>query len=434
VHDVLGHFRADKTYASLRDDYYWPNMRRDLEKAYLLGCEECQRNKSPTRKPKGPLHPLSIPDKRGDSVAMDFIGPLLSDKGYDCIVTFTDRLGGTDVRLEPTRCDISAEELASIFFDSWYCENGLPLEIISDHDKLFISKFWKALHVLTGVKPKMSTSYHPETDGASERTNKTVIQSIRYHVERNQRGWVKALPRIQFAMMNTVNASTGYSGFQLRMGRSPRIIPPIVPTRVLEEWKFEGEAAINLLRSIDNDVAEAKDNLLRAKAIQAFNANRHHGKEDIYKIGDRVMLSTMNRRRDYKNKDEKRVAKFFLRWDGPYEVIKLHPEKSDYTLKMPASRVFNTFHASELKRYRENDKELFPSQEYKRPGPIMTDDGVEEYLIDRIIDERKKGKGPQYLVRWDGYGPEHDTWLSSSTLDECEALERWLSKVRLETQ
>jgi len=78
--------------------------------------------------------------------------------------------------------DITAPDLTVIFFNCWYCENGLPLEIVSDHDKLFMSKFWMALHKLTGVKLKMSSAYHPQKDGASERTNKTVNQALRYHV------------------------------------------------------------------------------------------------------------------------------------------------------------------------------------------------------------------------------------------------------------
>ena len=110
------------------------------------------------------------------------------------------------------------------FFNHWYCENGLPKDIISDRDKLFVSKFWASLHKLTGVKLKLSSAYHPKTDGASERTNKTINQSIRYHVQRHQKGWVRALPRIRFDIMNSVNASTGFSHFQLRLGRSPRVI------------------------------------------------------------------------------------------------------------------------------------------------------------------------------------------------------------------
>jgi len=166
AHDTLGHFGADKSYASLRDAYYWPNMRRDLEQAYIPSCVDCLRNKSRTSKPAGPLHPLPVPDDRGLSIAMDFIGPLPLDEGYDCILTITDRLGA-DIRIIPTKYDLTAEELALTFFDNWYCENGLPSDIVCDRDKLFVSRFWRALTKLTGVKLKMSTSYHPETDGSS---------------------------------------------------------------------------------------------------------------------------------------------------------------------------------------------------------------------------------------------------------------------------
>ena len=76
---------------------------------------------------------------------------------------------------------------------------------MSNRDKLFLLKFWKALHNLTGIKLKMSTAYHPETDGASEKTNKMVNQCIRFHIDCSQRGWVKALSKIQFDIMNTVN-------------------------------------------------------------------------------------------------------------------------------------------------------------------------------------------------------------------------------------
>jgi len=92
AHNSMGHFGADKVYTTLRSSYYWPNMRRDLESAYVLGCVDCQHNKSSMSKPKGPLHPLPVPDECGASVAMDFVGPLLEDEGFNCILTMTDRL------------------------------------------------------------------------------------------------------------------------------------------------------------------------------------------------------------------------------------------------------------------------------------------------------------------------------------------------------
>ena len=175
----------------------------------------------------GPLHPLPVPDERCQSIAIDFIGLLPKDGNYDSIVTITDHLG-TDVQIIPTTVNRTAEGLAELFFDKWFCKNGLPLDIISDRDKLFMSQFWKALHKLMGIELKMSTAYHPETDGSSEWTNKTVIQAIRFYVEHNQEGWVRALPQVQFNIMNTVNKSTGFSPFQLRFGRQPRLLPPLV--------------------------------------------------------------------------------------------------------------------------------------------------------------------------------------------------------------
>jgi hypothetical protein len=150
THDNLGHFGFKKSYAALRDSYYWPNMHCNLLEAYIPACAECQRNKSHTTKTPGPLHPLPIPEHRSNSIAIDFIRPLPLDDGFDCIVTITDRLGA-DICIAPTHSDIRAKRFAAQFFNLWYCKNGLSLDIISDRNKLFISAFWKALHKLTGV-------------------------------------------------------------------------------------------------------------------------------------------------------------------------------------------------------------------------------------------------------------------------------------------
>ena len=225
---------------------------------------------------------------------MDFIGPLPEDEGFNCIVTMTDWMG-LDIQIVPTRMDIAAEDFAQLFFDHWYCENSLPLELILDRDKLFVSRFWKALTKITGIKPGISTAFHLETDEASEQTNKTVNQCLRYHVTRNQQGWVRALPRVCFAIRNTVNRSTGFSPFQLHTSCSPRMIPSImVDVRGLEDMD-----AVKVIDQIEADVAEAKDNLMLAKIFQADNANRKRRPEDVYKENDLVMLSMANRRKDY---------------------------------------------------------------------------------------------------------------------------------------
>ncbi len=332
AHDALGHFGFDKSHATLCDAYHWPNMQKELETMYIPSCEDCQQNKGSTGKPSGPLHPLPVPDGRGEAIAIDFVGKLPEDNGFDCIATITCRLGA-DMRLIPTRTDITAEEFAVQFFDHWYCENGLPTEIVSDRNRLFISTFWKALHILTGVKVKLSTLYHPETDSASERTNKTMIQSLQYHIQRNQKGWARALPRVHFAIMNSVNASTGFSRFQLHLGRSPHVLPPLVSAATpIHDARLDAKS---LLERIETDIMEAQDNLFLAKLSQASCANTLRSEEWPYSVGDMVMLSTFHRQRNYMQHGDHRVAKFMVHYDGPYKVLHAYPESSAYTLDLP---------------------------------------------------------------------------------------------------
>ena len=101
AHDAMGHFGFSKTYDLIRSSYFWPNMRTDLEEGYIPSCIECQWNKSSTSKPSGPRHPLPVPNDRCQSIAMDFIGPLPDDKGFNCILTISDQLN-SEFRLIPT--------------------------------------------------------------------------------------------------------------------------------------------------------------------------------------------------------------------------------------------------------------------------------------------------------------------------------------------
>ena len=397
-------------------------MRWNLVEAYIPTCVACMRNKSQTTAPVGPLHPLPVPDGRGDSVAVDFVGPLPEDHGYNMLVTITDRLGA-DIRLVPCCSSITASQFATLFFDHWYCENGLPKEIILDRDKLFMSHFWKSLHKLTGVKIKMSSAYHLQTDGASEYTNKTVNQCLHFHVERNQKRWVRALPWVCFHIMNSVNASTEFSPFQLHIGRAPRTLPPLSGE---DTGEMDGLGVATFLSRLELDVLEAQDNLTAAKAQQAHAANRHCVLDPKFKVGDKVMLSTMNHRHEYLANGDGHVAKFMPRYDGPYTILEARPETSTYVLNVPQSaQACNTFHVSQLRAFVANDQELFPSQELPRPGLVVTPDGQLENFIEHIIDEKKIGRSKKYLVRWLGYGPEDDEWLSKKELEDCEALDNW---------
>lgn len=345
AHDARGHFGFDKSYAALQDSYYWPNMQKEIETLYIPSCEHCQWNKSSTCKLTGPLHPLPVPNNHRDSVATDFIGPLPEDSGFNIIATFTNCLGA-DIRLVPTRMDITPEDFAVIFFNNWYCENGLPLEIVLDRDHIFVSKFWKSLHALTGIKLKMLTAYHPETDGSSEYTNKTIIQVLRYHVSQNQKNWIAALPKVGFDLMGSVNASTGLALFQLHLGHNPRLIHPLVKLHAPTTGDSPLRMTQCLVEQFCTDMATAKDNLMQTKIAQAIASALHCRSERAYKEGDLVILSTMHRRRDYMQKGDKCVAKFMVRYDRPYKILWGFLDSSVYTLELPATmNIFPTFHA-----------------------------------------------------------------------------------------
>ncbi|KAI0073923.1 hypothetical protein K474DRAFT_1567221, partial [Panus rudis PR-1116 ss-1] len=108
--------------------------------------------------------------------------------------------------------------------------------------------------------------------------------------------------------MNTVNASTGFSPFQLHIGRSPRLIPPltVLPSDELTSHDID---ARRLIDNLEHDVLEAQDNLFLAKSNQAHQADKHRSAETVFNVGDRVLLSTFHRRREYLQRGQSRVAK-----------------------------------------------------------------------------------------------------------------------------
>jgi hypothetical protein len=119
------------------------------------------------------------------------------------------------------------------------------------------------------------------------------------------------------------------------------------------------------------------------------------------------------------------------RYDGPYVVTDTAPEISTVMVDMPNHpNTFPTFHTSQVRPFVENNKNLFPGRELDEPPPVFVDK-EEEYFVDRILDECKKGQGSQYLVWWRGYGPEEDRWLPGRKLSDCEALDIWLAKRKL---
>ena len=116
------------------------------------------------------------------------------------------------------------------------------------------------------------------------------------------------------------------------------------------------------------------------------------------------------------------------RYDGPYTILDVDEDHSTVTLDLPNSpNICPTFHTSEILPYIESDTTLFPSRRFEELNPIITDDSDEEYFVEHILDAQRRGRSYQYLVRWQGYGQEHDKWLPGSELQDCEALDLWLA-------
>ncbi|GAA5908929.1 hypothetical protein JCM5296_006825, partial [Sporobolomyces johnsonii] len=423
AHDALGHLGPRKTALALSASFYWPGLTRDVLR-YVQSCDGCQRFKARTTRRTGELHPLPVPLKAFSDVALDFVGPLPVSEGYDMLLTMTDRLTGYS-RLLPCRSKDGAKEIAERVFRGWYCLFGLPERLVSDRDKLFTSKFWRALHARVGLHLQMSTAFHPETDGRSERTNKTAIQVLRQYVTRQQKDWVSHLSTVEFSMNAAVNDSTGRSPFEIVLGFTPSLFPS----------SSTSPSSLPAVEAIVDDrkikLNDARDALAAAKVRQAEQANKKRGEDPTFAVGDLVMVDSSDRRSRYKSRGgDSRAAKLFPRWDGPYPVAESFLDTSTYRLSLsPDDRAHPMFHSSKLKRYIPNDASLFPSRQPPRPGPIDVD-GADEYEVEAIVDEKGKGRTRRFFVKWRGYPESENSWEPLANVEDTEALDVWEAQRR----
>lgn len=189
--------------------------------------------------------------------------------------------------------------------------------------------------------------------------------------------------------MNTINQSTGFTPFQLRLDHNPRLIPPLIPNTDLSPLLPAQLTAQSVIDRLEHDLWEAKDNMIKSKISQAQQANRLHRIGFPFEVGQRVYLSTLHRRREYKSENEKRVVKFMPRFDGPYKIIKIDPAHSTVTLDLPSSPdIFPVFHTSEILPFIENDDVLFPSHALHAPEPVCVNDNL-EYVIEKSLMKRR---------------------------------------------
>jgi len=404
---IAGHLGVEKTGDLIFRNYYWPKMLDDI-KIYVQTCDTCQKTKSSNKAPNGLLTPLEIPGQRWENISMDFIVDLpVTSSGHDAVVVFVDRLSKM-VHLAPTKKTATAEDTAKIFFEVVFKHHGLPKDIVSDRDAKFISDFWKSLFVLLEVKLSMSTAYHPQSDGQTERTNRTFEQALRAYVSYKADDWHLYLTPLEFAINNAKQSSTGYSPFYLNYGYNPR-----VPT-TLSNTITDVPTVNDFVLSMDNLLKAAQDSIAEAQARQEKYANEKRT-EELFKKGDLVLLSTANLS-DAAVVVNRKFSQLFV---GPYKIKEVVSTVA-YRLDLPANmKVHPVFHISRLKRYHAGPSKFTTRQELS-PPPVVEKGGEEEYEVEKIINKKMYRGQSKYLVKFKGYPVDQSRWYTSKELPNAQ--------------
>ena len=218
-----GHYGVQKTLQRLQENFTWNSMRSDVC-TFIAACVTCQLTKYDNRKPAGLLCPLPVPYQPWEYLSMDFIVGLLSYKGNTCILIVMDHFSkGLHLGMLPTKH--SARKVAELFTSMIIRLHGLPRSIISDRDPLFASKFWKNLFALSGTKLRLSSSYHPQTDGQTEVANRIVEQYLRAFVHRKPSSWGHFLLWAEWSYNTSCHSGTEVTPFEIIYGRKPPAIP-----------------------------------------------------------------------------------------------------------------------------------------------------------------------------------------------------------------
>nr|GFA44744.1 putative reverse transcriptase domain-containing protein [Tanacetum cinerariifolium] len=226
------HPGSDKMYQDMKKLYWWPNMKADIA-TYVSKCLTCAKVKAKHQKKlSGLLVQPKIPELKWDNITIDFVTKLpKSSQGYDTIWVIVDRLTKSAI-FTPIRETDPMDKLARIYLKEVVTRHGIPVSIISDRDARFASNFWRSLQNALGTRLDMSTAYHPETDGQSERAIQTFKDMLRACAIDFGKGWVNHLPLVEFSYDNSYHASIKATTFESLYGRKCR--SPIRWTEVLE--------------------------------------------------------------------------------------------------------------------------------------------------------------------------------------------------------
>ncbi|GJS44442.1 reverse transcriptase domain-containing protein [Tanacetum coccineum] len=366
------HPEADKMYYDLRDMYWWPGMKKEIA-IYVSKCLTCAKVKAEHQRPSSLLQQSEIPEWKWEKIAMDFITKLpRSSSGHDAIWVIVDRLTKS-AHFLAIREDYSMEKLA---------------------------RFWQTMQKALGTRLDMSTTYHPQTDGQSERTIQTLEDMLRACVIDFGGSWNIHLPLAEFSYNNSYHSSIRCAPFEALYGRKCR--SPVL-------WAEIGDSRLirpELVQETTDKVVVIRDRLKAARDRQkSYADNRRKPLE--FQVGDHVMLKVSPWKGVVRFGKKGKLAPRFV---GPFEILeRIGPVA--YRLRLPEelSSVHDTFHVSNLKKCLADANLHVPLDEIKVDKTLRF---VEEPLeiMDREVKTLKRSKIPIVKVRWNSKrGPEF-TW------------------------
>ena len=390
IHDkpTAAHVGRDWTIYTAKRVAWWPAMSKWIEN-YVKGCARCQQNKTLTHRTIPPPYKIDVPPsvQPFEVVAMDLITQLPNSNGYDAILTIVDHGCTRAALFLPCTTNVTGEGIAKLYLDNVYRWFGIPSKIISDRDPRFTSHFSTSLCQCLGINRNISTAYHPQTDGLSERKNQWVEQYLRFVTNASQHDWSDWLTIATAVHNNYPNATTRTAPIEALLGYSPKITAelPYPPTTV---------------QLVDDRTRKATEK--RKQAKEALNEAARATPPDSYHVGDKVWLEAKHLALPYQ------TPKLAPKRHGPFTIIK-RVSPVTYQLQLPTAwTIHDVFHASLLTPYRET---IEHGTNYTRPPPDLIKD-AKEYEVEAIVNHRHFGRKRQlqYLIKWKGYPDADNTW------------------------